>query len=127
MSFSSLDCIESNNCPSSRPLPHRRTCLPYTGGGESTRVGHVVRFHFRFHYRTLINLFIFNQTQQAVRLEYEGTGVLGGDRDEWGKLGQEGRETGTGGGKSTGVGHVIRFHFRFHYRTLISLFIFDQT
>ena len=33
----------------------------------------------------------------------------------------------TGGGKSAGVSHVLRFHFRFRFRILINLFIFDQT
>ena len=75
-------------------LPQRR----YTGGGESAGVIHVLRFHFRFHFRILINLVVFDQTRQAMRLEYEGAGVSGDDGDEQGKL-REDRKTGTGGGK----------------------------
>jgi len=71
----------------------------------------VMRFHFRFQYRNLINLLIFDRTQQATRLEYEGVGVSGGDGDERGELGRLDRKTGTGGGKCAGVSHGIFFVF----------------
>jgi len=45
-----------------------------------------------------------------MRLEYEGTGVSGGDGDEQGKL-REDRKTGTGGCKGAEVSHGICFRF----------------